>query len=150
MEKPYFVWQADLEDTSTISQFVSDKETLFSEVEKNMDAVIKFQISAENGEYYAANLLTGEIDCNHKLIEKIELPKGKKAKLIYKRRNQVRTDISTGEMMSSRMTFFLGLRSDKDEKIITIFPGLGQLGRSVKLRNKEIETDITDKTGNSI
>lgn len=144
MDKYYFGWKANLDDGTVISQYVGKKETLYSEVEDNMDKIESFQIIAEDGEQYTADLVKGELDLNGKKSKSLKsLPNNAKADLIYKRRNQARVDITTGEQLSARTMFIIGIKHGEEEISAEVFPGLGMAKKSIKIKEDREEKDIT-------
>ena len=145
MNETHFKWEATFNLAPDIKQFDNENENMFSLVEAQKDILKTFKIIADNGEYYSADLIKGEIDCNGKSFEKIKLIKDEKPTLVYSRRKQVRGDATTGQLLSSRTIHRIGIKTSEDEIVIEAFPGLGVKEKSIKVKTNSIEKDITAK-----
>ena len=117
--KPHFTWHAEFDDDSVIDQFKGEgeEEVLFKQIEDNKDILLKFKIKAEDGEYYEVDLKKCEINCNGKKMEQLKQP-ADNTKLIYSRRNQVRGDMQTGELLDQRIIHRVGLESDEERLVV--------------------------------
>ena len=150
--KAFYTWEAKFNgDIPNINQFEKDgKENLFKDVEDNIDKLETFRLVGEDGSFYEANLVKGEIDCNGKNVESLSKVSGKVG-LIYSRRNRVRVQIGKGTPLDSRITHRIGLKDDNEEIVIEVFPGLGQVEKKVEVitidKNRKEGTveDITKK-----
>ena len=139
-----YEWTAQFEDGKTLSQFPSnEKETLFGEVEKNKDKLIKFKIETDNKEFYEVNLIEGTLNCNGKIVEDFDIPKGKKADLIYGRRKTIIKNVKTTE---TKTVHRIGLKYKDSEKVLEVFPGFKNEEKSIKIVETGAESrDLTKK-----
>lgn len=143
MTNTYFKWEATFKNLPKMKQFNGNEEILFSEIEKNKKDLTTFKIVAENGEYYLIDLIKGEFDFNGKKKEKINLGT-KMPQLIYSRRNRLRINPSTGEQLEKITIHRIGIKTDLDNYVIEVFPGLGLRKKYVKFKTKTTEKDVTN------
>jgi len=143
MTNTHYKWEATFKSALPIKQFEKGVETPFSVIEQNKDDLKTFKIVADDGEFYEVDIIKGEINCNGKKNEKLELMKNEVPDLIYSRRNQVRLNIVTGEQLSKRTTHMLGLKTNTEKIVIEAFPGLGIKEKKIKLKTEDTEKDIT-------
>lgn len=137
-----FVWQAEFDDGAILDQFEEDVENPFSMVEDNISALVKFSVISvdDSLEVYSADLITGVIGGNG-ILEQVA---GSDFELIYKRRNEVRSEVGTNKIIEARKTHMIGLKSSTDEKTIEVFQPIGVLNKRVHVRDKT--NNRVDKT----
>jgi len=143
-----FYWEAELIDGKIISQF-DDKgvEVRFSEVEKNIDKLIKFRLV---GSSESKSVQTCEVNLSNRTIsigkDSISVV-GKNPKLVYFRRNEVRSEVGTGKILGSRVFHNLGIKTDSSEQVLQIFNGLLMKPQKAEFIDKKTLTkvDMTNK-----
>jgi len=145
--KPYYTWKAIFDESiPNISQFEEDgQENLFSKIDENKDKLVKFRIEAEDKEYFEVDLVKGFINGNEKNIAQLDIPQGKKAELIYFRRNQERRDFK-GNILEKRIHHHIGLVLGSEKKVIVVFPGLGMVEKKILMQSSnEIKKEISEE-----
>jgi len=143
-----FYWIAEFKNGSKIVQFDKEgNETLFKEVEDNKEDLVKFFIvSHDVKEEYIADLV------NKMLIGpnvSYELT-GKNPELIYKRRNRVRMEVGSGNIIDPSVTHILGIKTDTEEKQFEVFAGQGMKPKKVDITDLKSsdKLDITEDVKN--
>lgn len=134
-------WIAEFKDGSILEQFDGDKENPFSMVEDKKDSLVSFKVVSEDTTY-EANISENYIKENNTIYK----VKGKNPKLIYFRRRKVRFDPRTKEILESRTTHHLGLKTSTDEKKFEISPSIGKKSRSLSLNEKGSKKTLKAET----
>ena len=149
--KPYYTWQAVLEDGNILNQFEGEDETPFSEVDAVKDEIESFRIDGEDDsfvEVFLKKTKKGTVNCNGKKTFSLK-DKTLPIELVYSRRNQVRVKIGEGVPLSSRVTHRIGLSNTNENLVLEVFPGLQMAPKNVlkkvynKSTKKETDTNIT-------
>lgn len=147
-----YFWKATFNDDSVISQFNDDEtENLFKDVDDRMSDLVKFEVvSNDKKESYEVDLVKQFIkgpDTN----ENVE---GANVKLVYFRRNKVRGEVGTGNVLDTRVTHMLGLETDTDKKVFEVTPKLLMSKKNIEVvfpekaeRKIESRVNITSKVG---
>jgi hypothetical protein len=151
--KPFYTWVALLEDNNVIHQYEKDKETMFSEIEKNKNKLESFKIVGDDEsfcEVFLKGKKKGTINLNDDGVKEI---KNKKLdlELIYSRRGQVRVQVGSGEILNSRVTHRIGLKNVEQEVVCEIFPGVEMAEKKARFKDvnrKSKEGTIQDITKN--
>jgi len=138
-----FSWEARFSDESVIAQFDKDgKEIKYGVVEKKIDDLEEFVIVSKNlDEMYIVNLVDKTIvgpDISYTVV-------GNGAELIYRRRNDVRLELGTGNRLDPRVRHIIGIKTDKEEKVVEVFYGLGMKPKKIEFvdRKKMSKLDVT-------
>jgi len=143
-----FYWIAELINGKVISQFDSEgKEILFSEVEKNKDLLVKFSLISSSE---SKDINSCVVDLKNNTIyiggDKI-LVTGKNPRLVYFRRNEVRSEVGSGKILGSRIFHHVGIKTDSNERVVRLFNS--HLMKSKKVELVDLKTketfDMTDK-----
>jgi hypothetical protein len=143
-----FYWIAELINGKVISQFDSEgKEILFSEVEKNKDLLVKFSLISSSE---SKDINSCVVDLKNNTIyiggDKI-LVTGTNPRLVYFRRNEVRSEVGSGKILGSRVFHHVGIKTDSNERVVRLFNG--HLMKSKKVELVDLKTketfDMTDK-----
>jgi len=149
--KPFYTWKATLEDGTVINQYNGEVETLFSEVDSNMDTLELFRLDGEDESYCEVKLKgskKGEININGKKTAKMK-DKNLPIELVYSRRGQVRVKVGEGTPLDTRITHRVGIGNSEEEIVCEIFPGLLMAEKKAMQKTKDkvtqeiIEEDIT-------
>ena len=127
-------WIAEFSDGTTIKQFVGkdDTEISYKEVLDKMDLLEVFTITNDK-EDYIADLTKNTL----KTPQKTYKLKGKNPKLIYKRRNKVQLDMSTGSELNAKVTHIIGIDTDNEDQWIEVCAPQGVRPKSEKHDKKE-------------
>jgi len=137
-----YYWKAYF-STGTLEQYdIKDKEVLFKEVEKKMSDLKKFElISSDNKEVYTVDLVNKKIlgpGVSYSIT-------GTSPKLIFFKRNSVRAEVGTGNVLKPLTIFHFGIKTSTQEKKLEVFKGLGQNPKKVEYNDVKAKTksDLT-------
>lgn len=129
-----YYWIAKFNDESTINQFNEDgSENLFKLVEDNKDNLTKFTLfsNEKKNEFYEVDLVNKTVSA----INNNQEVTGSYPKLVYFRRNTVRGDVRTGNVLESKLMHVIGLETDDDKKVIEVTPGFLRVKKKVDFVN---------------
>ena len=131
-----YYWIAEFSDGTTLRQFVGvdDTEISYAEVMAKMDLLEVFTIT-NDVEEYSVTFKKNKVKI--KTPQKNYNVKGENAKLIYKRRNKVRIDMSSGSELGAMVTHIIGIDTDDEEQWIEVCAPQGVRPKSEKHRKKE-------------
>jgi len=141
-----YYWIATFDGSiPNIAQFNEDgKELLFKEVDENKKKLEKFELVSPNEkEKYTVDLVNKKIT-GHNVSYTVT---GSNPALIFFKRNSVRAEVGTGNMLAPRCVFHLGIKTSTQEKKLEIFKGLGQKPKKVEYNDvkSKAKLDLTTK-----
>jgi len=148
--KPFYTWKATLNDGTVINQYEGETETMFKEVDDNMDELESFRLDGEDNTYCEVTLKgtkKAQININGKKVAKMK-SKNLPLSLIYSRRGKVRVAVGEGTVLDSRITHRIGIGNSEEEIVCEIFPGLQMAEKKAikktkdKITHEETEEDI--------
>ncbi len=147
-----FSWIATFKNGTIVKQFDNNgKEELFKNIEESPNKISRdikeLKIVSNNLEYYTIDPINKTIDCNGKRTLKFD-SNTPQAEIIYRRRNNVRVTVGSGEVLDPRTTYIIGLKDNINKIEINIFPGLKMMSRKIEIErtkdNKKTKEDITN------
>jgi len=143
LDEDYY-WKATFDGgIPNISQFDEDgNEILFKEVEDNILVLEKFElISPDEKEVYLVDLVKKKIS-GPNISYNIT---GTSPKLIYFKRQSVRSEFRTGKIVKPLTVFHLGIKTSTQEKKLEIFKGMEQNPKKVEFSDvkSKIKVNIT-------
>jgi len=139
-----FYWKATFDGSiPNIEQFDElDNEILFKDVEDNISVLEKFElISSDNKEVYTVDLVNKKIlgpGVSYSIT-------GTSPKLIFFKRQSVRGEVGTGNVLKPLTIFHFGIKTSTQEKKLEVFKGLGQNPKKVEYNDVKlgVKSDLT-------